>query len=131
MLQNMWQELVDGVDDHSAKGIALALSAGIDRGVLRPGERLPPIRRVARDLQVAPATISAAWSQLARAGLIETDGRRGTRVREASVGPRRYRRALDSQAGYRVDLSTGLPHPRLPPPPHTAIQRGARAQRPP
>jgi len=41
MLQNMWQELVETVDDRSAKGIALALSAGIDRGVLRPGERLP------------------------------------------------------------------------------------------
>ena len=126
MLQNMWQELVDAVDDHSAKGIALALSAGIDRGVLRPGERLPPIRRVARDLQVAPATISAAWSQLARAGLIETDGRRGTRVREASVGPRRYRRALDSHAGYRVDLSTGLPDPRLLPDLHSAMQRVPR-----
>jgi DNA-binding transcriptional MocR family regulator len=128
MLQNMWQELVDAVDDRSAKGIALALSAGIDRGVLRPGERLPPIRRVARDLQVAPATISAAWSQLARAGLIETDGRRGTRVREAPVGPRRYRRALDSRAGYRVDLSTGLPDPRLLPDLHAAMQRVPRDQ---
>jgi DNA-binding transcriptional MocR family regulator len=126
MLQNMWQELVDAVDDRSAKGIALALSAGIDRGVLRHGERLPPIRRVARDLQVAPATISAAWSQLARAGLIETDGRRGTRVREASVGPRRYRRALDSRAGYRVDLSTGLPDPRLLPDLHAAMRRVQR-----
>lgn len=126
MLQNMWHELVEGVDDRSSKGIALALSAGIDRGVLRPGERLPPIRRVARDLQVAPATISAAWSQLARAGLIETDGRRGTRVREASVGPRRYRRALDSQAGYRVDLSTGLPDPRLLPDLHAAMRRVPR-----
>ena len=126
MLQNMWQELVEAVDDRSAKGIALALSAGIDRGVVRPGERLPPIRRVARDLQVAPATISAAWSRLARAGLIETDGRRGTRVREASVGPRRYRRALDSQAGYRVDLSTGLPDPRLLPDLHAAMQRVPR-----
>ena len=126
MLQNMWQELVEAVDDRSAKGIALTVSAGIDRGVLRPGERLPPIRRVARDLQVAPATISAAWSQLARAGLIETDGRRGTRVREASVGPRRYRRALDSQAGYRVDLSTGLPDPRLLPDLHAAMKRVPR-----
>ncbi len=130
MLQNMWQELVEAVDDRSAKGIALALSAGIDRGVLRPGERLPPIRRVARDLQVAPATISAAWSQLARAGLIETDGRRGTRVREASVGPRRYRRALDSQAAYRVDLSTGLPDPRLLPDLHAAMQRVPRDDTP-
>jgi DNA-binding transcriptional MocR family regulator len=126
MLQNMWQELVDAMDDRSAKGIALALSAGIDRGVLRPGERLPPIRRVARDLQVAPATISAAWSQLARAGLIETDGRRGTRVREASVGPRRYRRALNSRSAYRIDLSTGLPDPRLLPDLHAAMRRVPR-----
>jgi DNA-binding transcriptional MocR family regulator len=126
MLQNMWQELVETVEDRSAKGIALSLSTAIDRGVLRAGERLPPIRRVARDLQVAPATISAAWSQLARAGLIETDGRRGTRVREASVGPRRYRKALDSQAGYRVDLSTGLPDPRLLPDLHAAMQRVPR-----
>jgi DNA-binding transcriptional MocR family regulator len=130
MLQNVWHELVEAVDDRSAKGIALALSAGIDRGVLRPGERLPPIRRVARDLQVAPATISAAWSQLARAGLIETDGRRGTRVREASVGPRRYRRALDARAGYRVDLSTGLPDPRLLPDLHAALQRVPRDETP-
>ncbi len=130
MLQNMWQELVETLDDRSAKGIALALSAGIDRGVLRPGERLPPIRRVARDLQVAPATISSAWSQLARAGLIETDGRRGTRIREASVGPRRYRRALDSQAGYRVDLSTGLPDPRLLPDLHAAMGRVPRDDAP-
>ena len=126
MLQNMWQELVDAVDDRSAKGIALALSTGIDRGLLRPGERLPPIRHAARDLEVAPATISAAWSHLARAGLIETDGRRGTRVREASVGPRRYRRALDTAAGWRVDLSTGLPDPRLLPDLHAAMHRVPR-----
>jgi DNA-binding transcriptional MocR family regulator len=126
MLQNMWQQLVDELDDRSAKGIALALSTGIDRGLVRPGELLPPIRRAARDLQVAPATISAAWSQLARAGLIETDGRRGTRVREASVGPRRYRRALASGAGYRLDLSTGLPDPRLLPDLHAAMRRVPR-----
>jgi DNA-binding transcriptional MocR family regulator len=126
MLQNMWQELVDSVDDRSAKGIALALSTGIDRGLLRSGEQLPPIRHAARDLEVAPATISAAWSQLARAGLIETDGRRGTRVREASVGPRRYRRALDTAAGWRVDLSTGLPDPLLLPDLHAAMRRVPR-----
>jgi len=121
--KTMWEELLDSVDDRSAKGIALALSAGIDRGLVRAGERLPPIRRAARDLQVAPATVSAAWSRLARAGLIETDGRRGTRIREAAVGPRRYRRALDSGAGWRVDLSTGLPDPHLLPDLHAALQR--------
>jgi DNA-binding transcriptional MocR family regulator len=130
MVQTVWQELVDGLDERSAKGIALALSTAIDRGVLRPGELLPPIRRAARDLQVAPATVSAAWSQLSRAGLIDTDGRRGTRVREASVGPRRYRRALDARAGYRVDLSTGLPDPLLLPDLHAAMQRVPRDDTP-
>ena len=126
MLQNMWRDLVESVDDRSAKGIALALSGGIDRGLLRPGDQLPPIRQAARDLEVAPATISAAWSRLARAGLIVTDGRRGTRVRQTSAGPRRYRRALETAAGWRVDLSTGLPDPRLLPDLHAAIRRVPR-----
>ena len=63
MLQNMWQELVDAVDDHSAKGIALALSAGIDRGVLRPGERLPPIRRVAREVPGAAEQVATVCTR--------------------------------------------------------------------
>jgi DNA-binding transcriptional MocR family regulator len=130
MVQTVWDELVDTIRDRTAKGIALALSGGIDRGVLRAGEQLPPIRRVARDLRVAPATVSAAWSQLARAGLIETDGRRGTRVREAVAGPRRYRRALDSQVPWRVDLSTGLPDPHLLPDLHAAMQRVPRDDTP-
>src|SRR3954451_24593532 len=126
MLQNMWQALVDSVDDRTAKGIALALSTGIDRGLLRPGEQLPPIRHAARDLEVAPATVSAAWSRLARARPIENDGRRGARVRESAVGPRRYRRALETAATWRVDLSTGLPDPRLLPDLHAAMRRVPR-----
>jgi DNA-binding transcriptional MocR family regulator len=122
----VWEDLVVAVDDRSARGIALALSAAIDQGSLAPGTQLPPIRRAARDLEVAPATVSAAWSQLARAGLIETDGRRGTRVREAVAGPRRYRRALSAQDGFRVDLSTGLPDAHLLPDLHGALRRVPR-----
>jgi DNA-binding transcriptional MocR family regulator len=126
----VWEDLVAAVDDRSARGIALALSAAIDQGALAPGGQLPPIRRAARDLEVAPATVSAAWSRLARAGLIETDGRRGTRVREAVAGPRRYRRALSSQDGFRVDLSTGLPDPHLLPDLHAALRRVPRDEQP-
>ena len=126
----VWADLTASVDDRSAKGIAMSLSTGIDRGTLAPGERLPPIRQAARDLGVAPATVSAAWSQLARAGLIETDGRRGTRVREAVFGPRRYRRALDAHEGFRVDLSTGLPDPHLLPDLLAAVHRLPRDEQP-
>ena len=114
------------VDDRSAKGIAVALSAAIDHGSLAPGTQLPPIRRAARDLAVAPATVSAAWSQLARAGLIETDGRRGTRVREAVAGPRRYRRALDSQDGFRSTSPRACPTPTSCPTCTPALRRVPR-----
>ena len=124
--KTVWADLVVTVDDRSAKGIALALTTAIDHGALAPGTQLPPIRRAARDLEVAPATVSAAWAQLTRAGLIETDGRRGTRVRAAVAGPRRYRRALDSPDGFRVDLSTGLPDPHLLPDLHAALRRVPR-----
>jgi DNA-binding transcriptional MocR family regulator len=126
----VWEKLVVAAGDRSAKGIARALSAAIDQGSLPPGTQLPPIRRAARDLEVAPATVSAAWSQLARAGLIETDGRRGTRVRHAVAGPRRYRRALSSPDGFRVDLSTGLPDPHLLPDLHPALRRVPRDEQP-
>src|SRR5690348_3702007 len=108
----------------------MTLSTAIDHRALEAGDQLPPIRRAARDLGVAPATVSAAWSQLARAGLIETDGRRGTRVREAVFGPRRYRRALDAHDGFRVDLSTGLPDPYLLPNVHAAMRRVPRDEQP-
>ncbi len=47
----------------------------IQRGVLRAGMRLPPVRALAKDLQVNQITVAKAYRELVEAGLVE--GRRG------------------------------------------------------
>ena len=92
-------------------------------GALTPGEKLPPIRTAARELGVAAPTVSAAWALLSRAGIIHTDGRRGTVVRDGFTGPRRYRRALDTGQSPHLDLSHGLPDPALLPDLRASMRR--------
>ena len=41
-------------------------------GTLRPGERLPTVRALAKELAVAPNTVVKAYNELQRAGLIES-----------------------------------------------------------
>jgi DNA-binding transcriptional MocR family regulator len=107
------------LENPSAKGLAHAVSAAIRDGVLTPGDRLPPIRTVATQLALSPTTVSSAWALLSRAGAVTTDGRRGTTVldhRAPTTG--RYqqaleRQALEHQAEFALDLSTGVPDPEL------------------
>lgn len=107
-------EIETRLEEPTAKGLAAAVSRTIRDGALRPGDRLPPIRGLAHELALSPTTVSAAWSVLARAGTIRTLGRRGTVVSDPS-GPRdgRYRQALEHQAPFALDLSTGVPDERL------------------
>src|SRR5665811_1974965 len=106
--------LEERMDKPTARGLAHAVSRAIRDGVLPSGTRLPPIREVATQLALSPTTVSAGWSLLARAGAIRTDGRRGTTVADP-VGPSntRYRRALEGQSGFSLDLSTGVPDAAL------------------
>jgi GntR family transcriptional regulator len=48
----------------------------IDVGALRPGDQLPPIRRVAEDLVINPNTVAKAYRDLEHEGVIEL--RQGT-----------------------------------------------------
>lgn len=105
------------LEDHSARGLARAVSAAVRDGAVQPGTRLPPIRAVATQLGLSPTTVSAGWALLARSGAIRTDGRRGTTVANVrdgdGGGPGRYRRALERQLDFALDLSTGTPDPAL------------------
>ncbi len=50
----------------------------VNAGELAPGTRLPPVRRLAEDLGVAPGTVARAYRELEAAGILETRGRNGT-----------------------------------------------------
>jgi GntR family transcriptional regulator len=57
----------------------------IRSGRLEDGARLPSIRQLARDLQVATGTVARAYTQLEAAGFIESSRSHGTRVRGDQV----------------------------------------------
>ncbi|GAA4945761.1 aminotransferase class I/II-fold pyridoxal phosphate-dependent enzyme [Actinoplanes utahensis] len=109
--------VMDRLTEPSARGLAEAVSRAVGDGALPGGTRLPPVRAVAAELHLSPTTVNAAWQLLRRAGTIRTDGRRGTVVATPGTGgPGRYRAALRQTSGFGLDLSTGVPDPRLLPP---------------
>lgn len=72
------------VDPRSSTPIYLQLVQGVKeamaRGVLHPGDRLPTVREVARQLALNPNTIAKAYQLLEQEGLIETRRSRGSYV---------------------------------------------------
>lgn len=50
-------------------------------GAVEPGARLPTVRQLAKDLELAPGTVQRAYRELENDGLVEGRGRRGTFVR--------------------------------------------------
>jgi GntR family transcriptional regulator len=72
------------VDPQSGVPIYVQLVEGVRHalavGTLRPGERLPTVRALAKELAVAPNTVVKAYNELQRAGLIESRPGVGTVV---------------------------------------------------
>lgn len=67
--------------------IAEALRRRIAAGELKPGERLPPVRDMAQQWHCTPGTVSRAYSQLAREGLVVGHRGGGTRVAAGELQP--------------------------------------------
>lgn len=103
------QKLGCDLRERSARGLAKAVGQAIRRGELKAGTKLPPIRSVAKELDLSPATVHSAWLLLARSGAVRTDGRRGTTVADAYFGATRYSRALERRQRFTLDLSVGTP----------------------
>ena len=62
------------------QAIAEALRRRIASGELKPGEKLPPVREMAGQWDCTPGTVSRAYIQLAREGLVTGHRGGGTRV---------------------------------------------------
>ena len=66
--------------------IAEAVRRAIVSGELQAGQRLPPVREMAKRWRCTPNTVSRAYALLAREGLISSHRGGGTRVIFGSVG---------------------------------------------
>ena len=64
------------------------VKAALAAGALRPGDRLPSHRDLAKDLVVAPLTVSRAYEVLEGEGLLATERGRGTFVADSAGSQR-------------------------------------------
>ncbi|MEU5537638.1 aminotransferase class I/II-fold pyridoxal phosphate-dependent enzyme [Streptomyces sp. NPDC020362] len=112
----------------TAKGIAGSVESGVAEGALPPGAALPPVRRLAEELEVSPGTVATAYQELRRRGIVVTRGRGGTVV--ASAPAVASRRPPKVPEGLR-DLAGGHPDPALLPAlvPPSRLSPGARSHR--
>jgi GntR family transcriptional regulator/MocR family aminotransferase len=127
--------LADGRGDLAARIYRQLLDAILD-GRLRPGERLPPTRELARSLEVSRNTVAAAYERLTADGFLAGRVGAGTFVADSSVGsartrrrapggadvaPRRLWRTIPASGGSaqppaappRFDFQVGVPDARL------------------
>src|SRR5690349_10886483 len=107
----------DDIRGTTAADIADSVRALRERGVLRPGSALPPVRELAATLGVNRNTAVAAYRQLAQAGLVVSRGRAGTVIAGVDAV---------AQEGYASDtvlrdVATGNPDPALIPDPSPAL----------
>ncbi|MFB6440823.1 aminotransferase class I/II-fold pyridoxal phosphate-dependent enzyme [Streptomyces sp. NPDC056411] len=112
------------IEGRRASEIAASVERAIGAGELQPGEVLPPLRELAVYLEVNPNTVASAYRTLRDRGVIETAGRRGSRVRPRPANTAREALRVDVPAGVR-DASDGNPDPTLLPPLERALAEAA------
>ncbi|GMQ98211.1 MAG: aminotransferase class I/II-fold pyridoxal phosphate-dependent enzyme [Acidimicrobiia bacterium] len=115
--------ITEAISDPSADGIARGIGALVTNDSLPPGSRLPTVRELANALDISPTTVGDAWQILRRHRIIDTEGRRGSFVREVARGPGvRYWRVPATGETIKIDLGSGVPDARLLPDPLTTMR---------
>ncbi|WP_037890503.1 aminotransferase class I/II-fold pyridoxal phosphate-dependent enzyme, partial [Streptomyces viridochromogenes] len=100
------------IEGRRAAEIASSVERAVGSGELEPGQLLPPMRELAVELGVNPNTVAAAYRILRERGVIETAGRRGSRVRPRPATTGREYVRVDVPEGVR-DVASGNPDPAL------------------
>lgn len=105
-----WLPQLEAVGGPKYIAIADAIAEAVAAGSLRPGERLPPQREIAKLLDVDLTTVTRAFGEAQRRGLLDAHVGRGSYVRAAPAG-----RAGSTTI---VDMSMNMP----PQPPQAQLQ---------
>jgi DNA-binding transcriptional regulator YhcF (GntR family) len=100
--------------------VADALERDVRAGTLVAGSRLPTHRDLARELGVTPVTVTRAYAEAAKRGLVEASTGRGTFVRAV-----RREAAMSAD----IDLATNVINIPLPAPCRSCAARRRRSMR--
>jgi GntR family transcriptional regulator len=103
--------LFDDIDPRSPTPLYAQIAArvriAVAAGDLLPGDPLPSVRVLSRDLRVNPATVSQAYRDLADDGFVEKRHGQGTFVQEVPSFLRDEERAATAQMLVRKLLQDG------------------------
>lgn len=116
LLMTIWSPRLPESDAPIYGRIADALERDVRSGMLIPGSQLPTHRELARELGITPVTVTRAYSEAARRGLVESSTGRGTFVRSAR---------RDVMVSEEIDLATNTVNIPLPIPSPGMLQRAA------
>ncbi|MFC3390278.1 PLP-dependent aminotransferase family protein [Aidingimonas halophila] len=105
-----WLPTLDAISTPRYQALVDQLAADIANGSLKPGERLPPQRLLADALQVTVGTITRAYREAERRGLVEARVGSGTRVRDRHSDAPDFHH-LSHAADGSIDLSLSVPIP--------------------
>ncbi|MFI4974289.1 MAG: PLP-dependent aminotransferase family protein [Caulobacterales bacterium] len=119
----MWTPRMAEGDGLRFEGLVEAIAEDIAAGRLAPGDRLPPQRETAYRLGLGLGTVTRAYAEAERRGLLTAQVGRGSFVAETAAG------AASGQAGARIDFSRNLP-PLAPARAHLAGALAALRRRP-
>ena len=104
----MWRPDELSLNTPKYLAIALALATDIGKGRLLPGEKLPTHRELADVLSVNVSTITRAYNEAERRGLISGTVGRGTFVASDASVTRELMRADEPRSGY-IEMGLVLP----------------------
>ncbi|WP_407292754.1 PLP-dependent aminotransferase family protein [Stutzerimonas zhaodongensis] len=105
----MWLPKLRSDDQPRYLALVDAIASAIASGELKPGDRLPPQRRLAWALGLNPSTAMQAYREAARRHLVGGEVGRGTYVLASSREASLFRLKMPDAHPELVDLSTNLP----------------------
>ena len=106
----IWVPRLEGKAGPRYRAIADALDEDLVEGRLQPGARLPTHRELADRLGVTVGTVTRAYAEAARRGLLAGEVGRGTFVRSPAADAGRWSPAVAPDPAV-IDLSLNLPPP--------------------
>ena len=110
----IWSPRLPDSDSPIYGRIADALERDVRSGMLIAGSQLPTHRDLARTLGITPVTVTRAYAEAARRGIVESSIGRGTFVRATR---------RDVAAADDLDLATNTVNVPIPPPTPAVLQR--------
>ncbi|MGO8693488.1 MAG: PLP-dependent aminotransferase family protein [Rectinemataceae bacterium] len=106
--------------------IAAAIGEAVDSGMLGEGDALPPQRELASRLGIAIGTVTRAYAEAERSGLVVAAGRRGTCIAGAELRSRRLSGGFALRPAGLIDLGVNSPSPEDDPDPGAALSAIAK-----